>query len=59
LKNAVFLLLVDETASEALPWDKVSALSGLDVLDTNPYRFLHGRECAEYVSAPARNAVKY
>lgn len=47
--NAITLLPVEQTAREYLPWQPIADLAGLDVLGTDPYWYLHGRDCGEYV----------
>lgn len=57
-KNAVTLLPVEDEASESLPWNRIADLRGLDIFGTDPYWFLHGKGCAEYVSTQMERTMQ-
>jgi hypothetical protein len=48
-KNAITLLPVDDEASESLPWNRVADIRGLDIFGTDPYWYLHDRDCETFV----------
>jgi hypothetical protein len=48
-KNAITLLPVDDEASESLPWNRIADIRGLDIFGTDPYWYLHGRDCEIFV----------
>lgn len=49
-QNAITLLPVDDEANESLPWHRVADIRGLDIFGTDPYWFLHNKDCEEYVA---------
>jgi len=49
VKNAITLLPVDDTARESLPWNRVADIRGLDIFGTDPYWYLHHRDCETFV----------
>lgn len=49
-KNAITLLPVDEHASEALSWNRIADIRGLGIFGTDPYWYLHNRDCEDYVT---------
>jgi hypothetical protein len=49
-QNAITLLPVDEEASESLPWNRIADIRGLDIFGTDPYWYLHGKDCQAFVS---------
>jgi len=57
-KNAICLLPVDDEANESLPWDQVAALPGVDIFGTDPYWFIHDKDCVDYVTAQTRRTVE-
>ena len=57
-KNAITLLPVDDEASESLPWNRIADIRGLDIFGTDPYWFLHDKDCAEYVTQQTDRTLK-
>jgi hypothetical protein len=57
-RNAITLLPVDEEASESLPWPRIADIPGLDIFGTDPYWYLHGRDCVEYVSSKMEQTME-
>lgn len=57
LRNVLTILPVEPAAPEALPWDDVAALPGLDGLGTDPYWFLHEEPVLPYVADHATRVV--
>ena len=51
VRNAITLLPVEDEASESLPWNRIADLRGLDIFGTDPYWFLHNKDCTKYVSS--------
>ena len=51
VKNAITLLPVENEANESLPWNRIANIRGLDIFGTDPYWFLHDKDCEEYVSS--------
>lgn len=56
-KNAITLLPVDNEANESLPWNQVADIRGLDIFGTDPYWFLHNKDCNEYVSSQMKRTM--
>lgn len=50
-QNAITLLPVDDETSEALPWNRVADIRGLDIFGTDPYWFLHDKDYTGYISS--------
>jgi hypothetical protein len=50
-QNAITLLPMDDDVSEALPWNRIAEIRGLDIFGTDPYWYLHDKDCAGYVSS--------
>lgn len=57
VKNAVTLLPVEDDANESLPWVRIADIQGLDIFGTDPYWYLHDKECVEYVSAQMKRTM--
>jgi hypothetical protein len=55
--NAVCLLPVGEGSREALPWERVSALPGVDIFGTDPYWIIFERDVEEFVAEQTRKVV--
>lgn len=51
MRNVLTALPVEPTAPEALPWEQVSGLPGLDGIGTDPYWFLHGQPVDAFVGS--------
>lgn len=49
MRNVLTALPVSPEAPEALPWEVLAALPGLDGIGTDPYWFLHGQPLRPYV----------
>jgi hypothetical protein len=56
-KNAITLLPVESEANESLPWQRIADLRGLDIFGTDPYWFLYGKDCADYVSGQLKRVM--
>lgn len=56
-KNAITLLPVEDVANESLPWNRkapdgppgVADIRGLDIFGTDPYWYLHDKDCETFV----------
>ncbi|MBK9603028.1 MAG: hypothetical protein IPO36_14490 [Anaerolineales bacterium] len=57
-RNAITLLPVEDEASESLPWNRIADLRGLDIFGTDPYWFLHNKDCTEYVSSQMERTMQ-
>jgi hypothetical protein len=57
-QNAITLLPVDDAATESLPWNRIANIRGLDIFGTDPYWFLHDRDCTQYVSAQMKRTME-
>jgi hypothetical protein len=57
-QNAITLLPVEEDASEALPWEDVAGLPGVNIFGTDPYWYLHAKDCRSYVSNQMRRTMQ-
>ncbi|MEO5886696.1 MAG: hypothetical protein ABIQ77_03450, partial [Anaerolineales bacterium] len=49
-KNAITLLPVYDDVDEFIPWEPVADIRGLDIFGTDPYWYLHNKDCKEYVA---------
>jgi hypothetical protein len=58
LKNAICLLPVEDAAMEALPWEDVASLPGLDIFGTDPYWYLHNKDAYSYVSGQTKKVMR-
>ena len=56
-KNAITLLPVDDKANASLPWGRVARIRGLDIFGTDPYWFLHHKDCEAYVSVQMKRVM--
>lgn len=57
-KNAITPLPVEDNANESLPWNRIADIRGLDIFGTDPYWFLHDKDCAEYVTQQMDRTMK-
>jgi hypothetical protein len=57
-RNAITLLPVGDEAGEALPWERIADIPGLDIFGTDPYWYLHQKECAPYVTAQMKRTMQ-
>lgn len=56
-KNAITLLPVDDEATASLPWSRIADIRGLDIFGTDPYWFLHDKDCTQYVGAQMKRTM--
>jgi len=57
-KNAITLLPVDDEATESLPWNRIADIRGLDIFGTDPYWFLHDKDCESFVSEQMKKTME-
>jgi hypothetical protein len=57
-RNAITLLPVDEDANTSLSWPLIADVPGLDIFGTDPYWYLYGRDCVEYVSSKMEQTME-
>lgn len=50
VKNAITLLPDEYEVRESLPWKKIADIRGLDIFGTDPYWYLHDKNCEAFVS---------
>ncbi len=56
-KNAITLLPVDDEENESLPWKRIADIRGLNIFGTDPYWFLHTKDCREYVASQMQRTM--
>ena len=56
-KNAITLLPVDDEASESLPWNRIADIRGLDIFGTDPYWYLHEKDCQTFVGEQMQKTI--
>jgi len=56
-KNAITLLPVDDEANESLPWNRIADIRGLDIFGTDPYWYLHDKDCETFVGEQMKKTM--
>lgn len=56
-KNAITLLPVEDEANESLPWNRIADIRGLDIFGTDPYWYLHDKDCETFVNEQLKKTM--